>query len=60
MLHLGDLELAVRVDNLFNKKYEASGYGGVTRFRDVSSQYWAEYYPAAERSFFATLKLELQ
>ncbi len=60
LLHLGNLELAARVDNLFNKRYEASGYGGVTRFRDVPSQYWAEYYPAAERSFFTTLKLELQ
>jgi iron complex outermembrane recepter protein len=60
VLHAGDLQLAVRVDNLFNKKYEASGYGGVTRFRDVSDQFWAEYYPAAERSFFATLQLELR
>jgi iron complex outermembrane recepter protein len=60
LLHLGNLELAARVDNFFNKKYEASGYGGVTRFRDVSSQYWAEFFPAAERSFFTTLKLELQ
>jgi outer membrane receptor protein involved in Fe transport len=60
LLHLGNLELAARVDNLFNKKFEASGYGGVTRFRDAPSQYWAEYFPAAERSFFTTLKLELQ
>jgi iron complex outermembrane recepter protein len=60
LFHLGNLELATRVDNLFSKRYEASGYGGVTRFRDVPSQYWAEYFPAAERSFFTTLKLELQ
>ncbi len=60
LFHFGNLELLLRVDNLFSKKYEASGYGGVTRFRDVPDRYWAEYYPAAERSFFTTLKLELQ
>jgi iron complex outermembrane recepter protein len=59
-LRLGDLEFAVRVDNLFNKKYEASGYGGVTRFRDEPDQYWADYFPAAERTLFSTLKLGLR
>ena len=60
MLNIGNLSFALRVDNILDKRYEASGYGGVTRFRDITNQYWAEYIPAAERSFFSTLKLELK
>lgn len=60
VVNLGSLSLAVRVDNLFDEKYEAAGYGGVTRFRDVPDQTWAEYIPAAGRSFFLTLLLELK
>lgn len=56
---LGDLSLEVAVNNLFNKKYLSSGYGGASRFRDSADSHWAEYYPAAERSIFSTLKLEL-
>ncbi len=57
---LGRLELSARLDNIFDKSYESSGYGGVTRFADVVDQYWSEYIPAAGRSIFTTLKLELQ
>jgi len=51
----GKFTLSGRIDNLFNKKYEASGY----------SYWWgtspySEYYVAAERSFFVQLKWELQ
>jgi iron complex outermembrane receptor protein len=60
-LYLGDVEnfgkftLSGRIDNLFNKKYETSGY----------SYWWGEspygeYYVGAERSFFVQLKWELQ
>ncbi len=59
-LDLGHLELAVRLDNIFDIEYESSGYGGVTRFREVGDQYWSEYIPAAGRSIFANLKLELK
>ncbi|MFH2056242.1 MAG: TonB-dependent receptor, partial [bacterium] len=57
---LGRLSLAVRLDNIFNEKYESSGYGGALRFRDSTDQHWSEYYPAAERAIFSTLKLELR
>lgn len=60
ILNVGVLELSTRFDNIFNKKYESSGYGGAERFRDSQDQYWAEYIPAAERSFFTSLKLELR
>lgn len=59
-LNVGTLEFAVRVDNIFNKQYLASGYGGVVRVRDDADMRWAEYIPAAGRSFFSTLKLELR
>ncbi len=58
--NFGALELGLRLDNIFDKEYEASGYGGVSRFRDSQDQYWAEYIPAAGRSVFASLRLELQ
>jgi len=51
----GRFVLSVRVDNLFDKKYETSGYA-----------YWwgpdpvGEYYVGAERSFFVQLKWELE
>ncbi len=57
---VGKLEMSVRLDNMFDKKYESSGYGGVTRFADSPNQYWSEYLPAAGRSIFTTLRLELQ
>lgn len=57
---LGRLELAARVDNVLDHKYEVSGYGGATRFRDVPDQHWSEYIPAAGRSLFTTLRLELE
>lgn len=57
---LGRLELAARVDNVLDHKYEVSGYGGVSRFRDVPDQHWSEYIPAAGRSIFTSLRLELE
>ncbi|MDZ4724192.1 MAG: TonB-dependent receptor [candidate division Zixibacteria bacterium] len=63
-LNIGNLTLSGTIDNLFDLKYERSGYGwnygvidpstgGVTLAGD------AEYYVAAERSFYAQLRLEL-
>lgn len=58
--NIGAFLFSARFDNIFDKKYEASGYGGVTRFSDVADQYWSEYIPAAGRSIFTSLRLELQ
>jgi len=60
--NMGDLTLSARVDNLFDKKYESAGYGGNFAYMDGANLIvggWAEYFAAAERSFFAQLKLEL-
>jgi iron complex outermembrane receptor protein len=53
----GTLTLSGRVDNLFNAKYELSGYS----YWYAEYQMWSyEYYPAAERNFFIQLKWELE
>jgi iron complex outermembrane receptor protein len=57
---LGALSFELAVDNIFSEKYLSSGYGGVVRMQDADDLYWAEYYPAAERSIFSSLKLELR
>ncbi len=59
---VGRLTVAGHVNNLFNKKYETSGYGGNFAYPDGSNLVvggWAEYFPAPERWFFGELKLEL-
>jgi len=58
----GSIKLTGRVDNLFDAKYEVSGYGGNYAYLDggqVVVGGWAEYYPAAERSFYGEVKVEL-
>lgn len=51
----GNLILSGRFDNIFNEKYESSGYayewGGV---------WYGEYYPAAERNLFVQLRWEFE
>jgi iron complex outermembrane receptor protein len=59
-LGVEDMELSVALNNVFNKRYLAGGYGGVVRFRDQDDLSWAEYIPAAGRSIFTSLKLELR
>jgi iron complex outermembrane receptor protein len=62
VLGLGDLTIQGRIDNLFDKKYETSGYGGNFAYDDAGQTVvggWAEYFVAAERSFYGQLMLEL-
>jgi iron complex outermembrane receptor protein len=61
-LNTCDLTFSGRVDNLFDKKYETSGYGGNYAYLANGSVIiggWAEYFAAAERSFYGQVKLEL-
>ncbi len=61
-MSLGRMTLSVRVDNLFDKRHESSGYGGNYAYEDggeVVIGGWAEYFVASERSFYSQLKLEL-
>ena len=62
VLNAGNLTLSARVDNLFNEKYASSGYGGNYAFEDSGNTVvggWAEYFPAAERSYYLQLAMEL-
>ncbi|MCB2230255.1 TonB-dependent receptor [bacterium] len=64
---MGDLTLAVKVDNLFDKQYLTSGYGysyGLAADPDVTVGEnelvtEGEYFVGPERSFFAELKMQL-
>lgn len=58
----GSLSLLIKVDNLFNKKYEASGYGGNYAYNDGANDIvgaWAEYYVAPERSIYGQITMNL-
>ena len=59
-LDLGRLTLTGRIDNLFQKRYESSGYGGNYMIEGDPVVYgWAEYYVGAERNFYTQIALEL-
>ncbi len=61
-LNIGNLIVTGKVDNLFDKKYETSGYGGNYAYDDGTNIVvggWAEYYVGAERSIFGQIKMEL-
>ncbi|MGH8014828.1 MAG: hypothetical protein ACREBV_01405, partial [Candidatus Zixiibacteriota bacterium] len=61
-LHTGDLTFMATVENLFDKEYEASGYGwnfGTFDGSSISFTGGAEYYVAAERSWYGQIKLSL-
>ncbi|SYZ74470.1 putative TonB-dependent transmembrane receptor protein [Candidatus Zixiibacteriota bacterium] len=51
---MGRLTLSADLNNIFNKKYELSGYSYL-----YDGEWYAEYFPAAERNFFLQLKWEL-
>ncbi|MFQ5453930.1 MAG: TonB-dependent receptor domain-containing protein, partial [Candidatus Zixiibacteriota bacterium] len=61
---LGNLVFVGRIDNLFDTKYETSGYGWSYGRDDqlgvAQLIHEAEYYVAAERNFFVQLKWELE
>jgi iron complex outermembrane receptor protein len=62
LISLGRVTVSARIDNLFDQKYESSGYGGNYAYEDSGSVIvggWAEYFPAAERSFYGQVQLEL-
>ena len=60
---MGRLTFSAWVNNLFNKEYEISGYGGDYAYRAAGEETvvggWAEYFVGAERSFYTQLKLEM-
>ncbi|HEX2897370.1 MAG TPA: TonB-dependent receptor, partial [candidate division Zixibacteria bacterium] len=61
-LHTGDLTFMASIENLFDKKYEVSGYGwnyGTTDGSTISLTGGAEYYVASERSWFGQIRLSL-
>lgn len=63
-LRIGDLTITGLVDNLFDKEYLVSGYGWNYAYTPaagdpVSLLGEAEYYVAAERSFYAEVKLAM-
>jgi hypothetical protein len=61
-LNMGDLTIIATMDNIFDQEYEVSGYGwnyGMTDGSTISLTGGAEYYVAAERSWFGQVKLTL-
>jgi len=60
----GDVIVQFRIDNLFDEKYETSGYGWAWGWSDAQGQSTtlvneAEYFVGPERSFYGQLRLEL-
>ena len=63
LLGLGTFNLSLRIDNLFDKKYEAAvayaeNYAYRSPGKAATVDAWSTYYVAAERSFFVQLQLE--
>ena len=58
-----NIMIKLRVDNLFNKKYEVSGYGWIYGHDNATGTAQmiqeGEYYVAPERSVYAQIKMEL-
>jgi iron complex outermembrane receptor protein len=55
------MELQVYVNNVFDKKYVANGWGGAYYLKGSDEKQYAEaigYYPQAERNFMTRLSLK--
>lgn len=63
IMGLGSFTLSATVDNLFDTKFNSSGYGGNYVNNEGAGRFsvggWAEYFVAAERNFFVQLEMEL-
>ncbi len=62
LLDAGTVTVSLRVNNLFDKKYEASGYGGNYAQDGGGSPVlygWAEYFTAPERWYFGEIRLDV-
>lgn len=63
-LNIGHVHVQARVDNLFDKKFEASGYGWAWGYSDAQGEpstlvHEAEYFVGPERSFYGQVKIDL-
>ncbi|RKX25919.1 MAG: hypothetical protein DRP45_04830 [Candidatus Zixiibacteriota bacterium] len=63
-LQMGRLTFTARVDNLFDKKYEAvaswaDNWASRQQNEQVSIDGWAAYFVASERSFYGQVQLEM-
>lgn len=61
-VNMGDIVVQARVDNLFDKKFEASGYGwnwAEVENGNTSVLGGAEYFVGPERSFYVQVKIDL-
>ncbi|MBK5195161.1 MAG: TonB-dependent receptor [Proteiniphilum sp.] len=54
---LGEINLQLFVNNLFNSEYIANGWAATDTFADDSSINWIGYYPQATRNIMARLTL---
>ncbi len=63
LFEMGDMTISGKINNLFDKKYEAAGYGGnYINSWEAAEPFvdsWAQYYVGTERSFYAQLKMEM-
>ncbi|MDH3889641.1 MAG: TonB-dependent receptor [candidate division Zixibacteria bacterium] len=64
LLGLGTVTVQARIDNLFDRQYETSGYGdsyvtGVEPNGDLVASGWAEYFVGPERSIYGQVKVDL-
>lgn len=58
---LGEMELQVYANNVFNKKYVANGWAGAYYYEGGNEKQYADaigYYPQAERNFMTRLSLK--
>ncbi len=57
---IGRILLSGRLDNIFDEEYLSAGYTETYYYRDAGTSMTGYYIPAAERSFYVELKLEVE